>query len=130
MPAAYRSSSSPNASLTAARRRSASSPHSIPSSSPRSIASSEASAAHFPDADVGQPLHLPDQLVHSWIAWSSTRDSARVDVPADHRVHGSMPRDTTRRISAAEARRRARIAKDRDDLSDVYRGRPTRPKKL
>jgi hypothetical protein len=30
------------------------------------------------------------------------------------------------------ARRRARIAlgKDPDDLSDVYRGRPTRPKKL
>jgi hypothetical protein len=43
-----------------------------------------------------------------------------------------MPRDTTRRISAAEARRRARIdqGKDPDDLSDVYHGRPTRPKKL
>ena len=41
-----------------------------------------------------------------------------------------MPRDTTRRVSAKEARRQARIAlgKDPDDLSDVYRGRPTRPK--
>jgi len=45
---------------------------------------------------------------------------------------GSMPRDTTRRVSAKEARRLARIdqGKDPDDLSDVYRGRPTRPKKL
>lgn len=44
----------------------------------------------------------------------------------------SMPRDTTRRIPAAEARRQARIdqGKDPDDLSDIYRGRPTRPKKL
>jgi hypothetical protein len=43
-----------------------------------------------------------------------------------------MPRDTTHRIPAAEARRRARIAngKDPDDLSDVYHGRPTRPKRL
>jgi hypothetical protein len=43
-----------------------------------------------------------------------------------------MPRDTTRRVPASEARRQARIAngKDPDDLSDVYRGRPTRPKKL
>jgi hypothetical protein len=45
---------------------------------------------------------------------------------------GSMPRDTTRRVSAHEARRLARIAngKDPDDLSDVYRGRPARRKKL
>ena len=44
----------------------------------------------------------------------------------------SMPRDTTRRIPAAEARRQARIdqGKDPDDLSDIYRCRPTRPKKL
>jgi hypothetical protein len=43
-----------------------------------------------------------------------------------------MPRDTTRRVPEAEARRQAGIAlgKDPDDLSDVYRGRPTRPKKL
>jgi hypothetical protein len=43
-----------------------------------------------------------------------------------------MPRDTTRRVSAKEARRQARIAngKDPDDLGDVYRCRPTRPKKL
>ncbi len=43
-----------------------------------------------------------------------------------------MTRDTTRRTPADEARRHARIAlgKDPDDLSDVYRGRPTRPKKL
>jgi hypothetical protein len=43
-----------------------------------------------------------------------------------------MPRDTTRRVSDAEARRQARIdqGKDPDDLSDVYRGRPTRPKTL
>jgi hypothetical protein len=43
-----------------------------------------------------------------------------------------MPRDTTRRVSAEEARRRARIdqGKDPDDPSDAYRGRPTRPKKL
>src|SRR5215471_13822341 len=42
-----------------------------------------------------------------------------------------MPRDHAE-SSAAEARRQARIAlgKDPDDLSDVYRGRPTRPKKL
>jgi hypothetical protein len=45
---------------------------------------------------------------------------------------GSMPRDTTRRVSAKEARRQARIAngKDPDDLSHVYHGRPTRPKRL
>ncbi len=43
-----------------------------------------------------------------------------------------MPRDTTRRVPAQEARRQARIAlgKDPDDLSDVYRGQPTRAKKL
>jgi hypothetical protein len=43
-----------------------------------------------------------------------------------------MPRDTTRQVPAAEARRQARIVlgKDPDNLSDVYRGRPTRPKKL
>ena len=43
-----------------------------------------------------------------------------------------MPRDTTRRVPAEEARRLARIdqGKDPDDLSDVYRGRRTRPKKL
>jgi hypothetical protein len=43
-----------------------------------------------------------------------------------------MPRDTTGRVPAKEARRQARIdqGKDPDDLSDVYRGRPTRPKKL
>jgi hypothetical protein len=43
-----------------------------------------------------------------------------------------MPRDTTRRVPADQARRQARIAlgKDPDDLSDVYRGRPTRQKKL
>ena len=43
-----------------------------------------------------------------------------------------MPRDTTRRVPTEQARRLARIdqGKDPDDLSDVYRGRPTRPKKL
>ncbi len=43
-----------------------------------------------------------------------------------------MTRDTTRRVPADQARRQARIAlgKDPDDLSDVYRGRPTRSKKL
>jgi hypothetical protein len=41
-----------------------------------------------------------------------------------------MPGDTTRRVPADQARRQARIAlgKDPDDMSDVYRGRPTRPK--
>jgi hypothetical protein len=43
-----------------------------------------------------------------------------------------MPRDTTRRVPAKDARRQARIAlgKDPDDLSDVYRGQPQRPRKL
>jgi hypothetical protein len=58
-----------------------------------------------------------------------TRQRWRVDQSISRREHGF---DATRRISAEEARRQARIAlgKDPDDLSDVYRGRPTRPKKL
>src|SRR5215469_12407093 len=44
----------------------------------------------------------------------------------------SMPQDTTRRFRPRRARRQARSAlgKDPDDLSDVYGGRPTRPKKV
>lgn len=43
-----------------------------------------------------------------------------------------MTRDTTRRVPADQARREARIAlgKDPDDLSDVYRGRPTRARPI
>ena len=43
-----------------------------------------------------------------------------------------MPRDKIQRVPAAEARRQARIAngKDPDDLSDVYRGRPTRTRSV
>ena len=65
-------------------------------------------------------------------AWSTSPDSLAGGLTDELRPANvcSMPRDTTRRVPANEARRQARIAlgKDPDDLSDVYRGRPTRPK--
>lgn len=109
----------------------------------------------LPDPDVAHPLRLREQLRQGEErAAGDTRDAVgqRLDAirpriarstPRDGRADGltdgaqlanvcSMPRDTTKRISSQEARRQARIAngKDADDLSDVYRGRPTRPKKL